>query len=417
MIDRRDLLKTAALGTLLPTVARSAPGDVDAGLRERLVAAQLSPVLRRERLREPIIIDTVELLNKDDQFFVRIRSTDGVEGIALTNRRVIRSIYPMLPALVMPHFVGKDARDLDALIEGVFVRGQNYKWQGLGFWSCVAWVEFAILDLIGNYVGAPVGALLGERIRDRTAIYYANGDRTSEAAAVVGQLEELIAISGARALKFKLGARMHSTDASTRRDFELIPLARKRLGYEITLFTDSNSSFDVPLAVRIGRLLEAHDYDFFEEPVQFDHFEETRAVADALEIAIAGGEQEYSMRRFQWLIENRALQILQPDLLFFGGFVRSIRVARMAEAAGLRVVPHMSGFGLGSLHVLHFASVVPNSLEYQEYKGDKDGLPYEVIATGEPLRSVDGEIEIPSGPGFGVRFDPDYMRQLRPVRT
>ena len=417
MIDRRDLLKITALGTLLPTAVRPAAGDDDSGLRERLVAAQASSVLRRDRLPDPIVIDTVELLNKDDQFFVRIRSTDGIEGIALTNKRVIRSIYPMLPALVMPHFVGKDARDLDALIEGVFMRGHNYKWQGLGFWSCVAWVEFAILDLIGNHVGAPVGKLVGDRIRDRTAIYYANGDRTSDAAAVVDQLEELIAISGARALKFKLGARMHSTDASTQRDFELIPLARKRLGDEVTLFTDSNSSFDIPLAVRTGKLLQAHDYGFFEEPVQFDHFEETKAVADALNIPIAGGEQEYSMRRFQWLIEHRALDIVQPDLLFFGGFVRSIRVARMAEAAGLRVVPHMSGFGLGSLHVLHFASVVPNSLKYQEYKGDKDGLPYEVIGTGKPFRSIDGEIEIPSGPGFGVRFDPDYMRQLRPVRT
>ena len=417
MIDRRDLLKITALGALLPGAARSAAPAAEPGFRERLVAARTSPVLRRDRLRDPIIIDTVELLNKGDQFFVRIRSTDGVEGIALTNKRVIRSIYPMLPALVMPHFVGKDARDLDALIEGVFVRGHNYKWQGLGFWSCVAWVEFAILDLIGNHIEAPIGKLVGERIHDRTAIYYANGDRTSKAAAVVDQLEELIAVSGARALKFKLGARMHSTDASTKRDIELIPLARKRLGDEMTLFTDCNSSFDVPLAIRIGKLLEAHGYGFFEEPVQFDHFEETKAVADALQVPVAGGEQEYSMRRFQWLIENRALDILQPDLLFFGGFVRSIRVARMAEAAGLRVVPHMSGFGLGSLHVLHFASVVPNSLEYQEYKGDKDGLPYEVIGTGEPFRPIDGEIEIPSGPGFGVRFDPDYMRQLRPVQT
>ncbi len=415
MINRRDLLKlTAASALLPPIVGRAATAD-EPDLRERLLVAQASPVLRRDRLPEPIVIESVELLRHGEQFFVRVRSSDGTEGLALTNKRVIRSIYPMLPALVMPHFVGKDARDLDKLIEGVFVRGHNYKWQGLGFWSCVAWVEFALLDLIGNHVDAPLGELVGDRIRDRSGIYYANGDRESSAGAVVDQLEELIDISGAKAVKFKLGARMRYTDASTKRDFELIPLARKRLGDDVTLFTDANSSFDVPLAIRIGQQLEAHGYGFFEEPVQFDHYDETRAVAEALEVPVAGGEQVYGMRRFQWLIENEALQILQPDLLFFGGFVRSIRVARMAEAAGLKVVPHMSGFGLGSLHVLHYASVVPNSMPYQEFKGDKDGLPYEVIGTGKPLQSIDGEIDIPSGPGLGVRFDPDYMRRFKPV--
>ena len=415
MIHRRDLLKLAAAGALVPPTVGAAGCADRSDLRERLLAAQASSVLRRDRLPEPIVIESIELLRKDEQFFVRVRSTDGIEGLALTNKRVIRSIYPMLPALVMPYFVGKDVRDLDSLIEGVFVRGHNYKWQGLGFWSCVAWVEFAILDLIGNHVEAPLGALVGERIRNRSGIYYANGDRESSAEAVVDQLEELIAISGARAVKFKLGARMRHTDASTKRDFELIPLARRQLGDDVVLFTDANGSYDVPLALRIGTLLQAHDYGFFEEPLQFDFYEETKTVADALQIPIAGGEQVYGMRRFQWLIENDALQILQPDLLFFGGFVRSIRVARMAEAAGLKVVPHMSGFGLGSLHVLHFASVVPNSMPFQEFKGDKDGLPYEVIGTGKPLQSIDGEIGIPSGPGLGIRFDPDYIRGLKPV--
>ena len=87
----------------------------------------------------------------------------------------------------------------------------------------------------------------------------------------------------------------------------------------------------------------------------------------------------------------------------------------MAEAAGLRIVPHMSGFGFGSLHVLHFASSIPNSPDYEEFKGDKDGLPYEVTGTGKPVQAIDGEIDIPTGPGLGVRFDPDDIRLLKPV--
>ena len=273
-----------------------------------------------------------------------------------------------------------------------------------------------MLDLLGKQIERPIGELLGGRLRNRAAIYYANGDRKSSAEAVVDQLRALIDKSGARAVKFKLGARMHYTEASTRRDLELIPLARKALGDDATLYTDSNSSYDVPMAIRIGKLLEEHGYAFFEEPVQFDYLEETKAVADALDVPIAGGEQETSMRRMRWLIENRAVQIPQPDLLFFGGLIRSIRAARMADLAGMKVVPHMSGFGLGILYVLHFASVTPNANEYQEYKGDKDGVPYEVVGTGKPLESSNGEIEIPSGPGLGVVFDPDYLAAAERVR-
>ncbi|MCG8440295.1 MAG: mandelate racemase/muconate lactonizing enzyme family protein, partial [Caulobacterales bacterium] len=283
------------------------------------------------------------------------------------------------------------------------------------FWVCVAWLEFAILDLMGKTTGLPAGELLGERLRDESGIYYANGDRESSAEEVVGQLEELIAQSGAKAVKFKLGARMRYDEASTARDLALIPLARERLGDDAVLYTDANSSFDAPQAIRIGQVLEAHRYGFFEEPVRFDDFDGTKEVADALAIPIAGGEQETSLLRFRWLIEHGAIQVAQPDLLHFGGLVRSIRVARMAEAAGLEVVPHMSGFGLGFMYVLHFTSVTPNTLAYQEYKGDKDRIPYEVTGRGGVLEPTGGVIPIPSGPGLGITFDPDYLATTRPV--
>ena len=102
MIDRRDLFKLAAAGLLLPPALSLATSKN--GLRERLLAAQASPVLRRERLGDPIVIESVELLRRDDQFFVRVRSKDGAEGIALTNRNVVRHIYPLLATRVMPRF-------------------------------------------------------------------------------------------------------------------------------------------------------------------------------------------------------------------------------------------------------------------------------------------------------------------------
>ncbi len=415
--NRRQFIKGGAglsAGIALMQTGRAQREGSDE-FTERLIDASETPVLKKELFTSSVTIESIDLLRRDDQFFVHVRSTDGAEGIAMTNRSLVNSVYPLLLNRVAPVFIGEDARNLEDLLKEVFVRGLNYKWQGAPFWMCVAWVEFAILDLLGKTIEQPVGALLGTRFRDQTPIYYANGDRSSSAGEVVDQLKELIQKSGARAVKFKLGARMRFDDASTARDLALIPLARKELGDETTLYTDANSSFDVPTAIRIGKRLEEYNYSFFEEPVQFDYSEETKAVADALKIPIAGGEQESSMRRFRWLIENDAVQIPQPELLFFGGLIRCIRVARMAEVAGKKVVPHMSGFGLGILYVLHYASVVPNSSEYQEYKGDKDGIPYEVVGTGKPLESINGVIQIPKSPGLGVAFDPSYMSSAKRV--
>jgi len=89
----------------------------------------------------------------------------------------------------------------------------------------------------------------------------------------------------------------------------------------------------------------------------------------------------------------------------------------MAREAGIDIVPHISGSGLGSLYMAHFASVVPNTTEYQEYKGDPDKVPYEVTGQGGRFRAVDGRLAVPMTPGFGITFDPDYLSGLEPVRV
>ena len=423
MINRRDALKFAAAGAVAAPLAACGPkqdasklhADDKAERSAKIHAARHAPVVRRELFSDPVIIEDVQLLRTGDQYFVQIRSKDGATGIALCQPERISNVVPLLLNRVIPFFKGKDARDWDALMDGVFKFQSNYKWQGLAYWVCVAWVEFAVLDLLGKTLGVPAGDLIGKRLRDRSGIYYANGDRTSSASEVVDILEGLIAKSGARAVKYKLGARMHYTDASTARDKEIIPLARERLGDDATIFVDSNSSYDVPLSIEIGKILQEYKYDFFEEPVQFDHIWETKEVNDALDIPIAGGEQESSLRRFEWMIDNDALDIVQPDLLYFGGLTRSIRVARMADAVGKLAVPHMSPAGLGSMYVLHFASVVPNALDYMEYKGADHGVPYEIPGNKLGIEAVDGGIDIPTAPGLGVVFDPDYLAKTKPV--
>jgi L-alanine-DL-glutamate epimerase-like enolase superfamily enzyme len=192
----------------------------------------------------------------------------------------------------------------------------------------------------------------------------------------------------------------------------LIPLIRKVFGDEMHLFADSNGSYDTKEAIRIGKLLQEYNYEHYEEPVPFDWYEETRAVADALTIPIAGGEQESSMHNFRWLIAHDALQILQPDVYYFGGMIRSTRVARMAAAMGKVCTPHISG-GLGYLYMMHFVSTLPNAGAFHEFKGNSKELPLQCKTAS--LLIGDGTIKVPTGPGSGVEVDPDYLKKYSVV--
>jgi L-alanine-DL-glutamate epimerase-like enolase superfamily enzyme len=401
----------AAAGAASNVTARAfdQPGQLAAKL-DRAVTA---PVLRAEFFKQPVKIAAVDLLRNRNDFLVRIRSTDGATGIASAHPTILKSTYPILLERVRPLFVGKDARDLEALLREVYLHNDNYKWQGLPFWVSVAAVELAVLDLLGKVAGKPVGELLGGVVRKDIAVYRASGQRGNSPEAEIEYLKKLISETGAKAIKFRLGARMQYTDESTRRDRELIPLTRKVFGAGMTIYADANGSYDVPLAIKIARIMEEHKLRFMEEPVPFDYYQETKQIADAVKIPIAGGEQDSSLRQFRWMIENSVVQIVQPDLLYFGGLIRSVRVARMAAAAGMECTAHMSGGGLGYLYILHFASCVPNAGPHQEFKGFENTVP--VSSDTSPLKCESGMIRVPSGPGLGVTIDPDFLSRTKPV--
>ncbi len=287
--------------------------------------------------------------------------------------------------------------------------------QGLAVWVCVAAAEFALLDLLGRTAGKSLGDLLGGARRRYIAIYRASGNRGNTAEQEIEYLKKIAAESGAKALKFRLGGRMSkNADSLPGRSERLIPMVREAFGPDMTLYADANSSYDVPNAIEIGRLMEKYGYGFYEEPVRFDHLDETKQVADALTIPVAGGEQEFSLWRFRWTIFHRGVDVVQPDLHYFGGFVRCMRVARMAAEAGIPCTLHMGGTGLGYLDALHFMACIPNALEYQEYKGPS-GIP--VTSDTSSLEPKDGVVRVPSGPGFGYTIEPDFIRKAVPVRV
>ena len=372
---------------------------------EALDEAANKPVLDLTGLDTSVIIKSIELLKKDRNYYVRVRSTDGAEGLAFTNGRA-QHYYPILNNLIIPYFVGKDARDLEEHLWGVYRHSSNYKVLGQALWCPVAWVELAILDMLGRIADRSIADLMGGAVRDSLPFYVASGRRDSTPEDEVEYLQSLLDETHAPAVKFRVGGRMsRNEDASPGRTPKLIELSRKALGDDIDIHADSNSSYDPPQAIEVGRMLEDINAVYFEEPCPFDHLEDTKTVTDTLTIPISGGEQESSERRFRWMIANGGLNIAQPDLHYYGGLIRSTRVARMAACADMPTTVHISG-GMGFVYMLIFASVTPDIGRYQEYKR---GIEKVADLFTPALEIKDGCMSVPQGPGTGVVDYSDFV--------
>jgi L-alanine-DL-glutamate epimerase-like enolase superfamily enzyme len=411
-LQRRDFLKSGTAAGAMAMLPRHADAQSD-GLAAQMEKAMSATVLKTELFKQPVKISSLELLKNGRSYLVRVRSSEGVTGFSEAHSSVMSAAYPILIKKVVPPFIGKDARELESLLREVYLSQSNYKWQGLPFWVSVAAVEIAILDLLGKTVNKPLGELFGPIVHRHIPVYRASGNRGNAPEEEIAYLQKIVAETGASAIKFRLGARMRYDDDSTKRDHALIKLTRKTFGDNFTIYADANGSYDVPMAIKIGRMMEEYKHGFLEEPVPFDYYEETKKIADTLTIPIALGEEEMSLRQFRYIIERDVAQVIQPDLMYFGGFIRSLKVARMAAAANKDCTLHMSGGGLGYLYVAHFASVVKNCGPHQEYKGESDTLP--VSCDSSSLKSEKGMLKVPTGPGLGIEIDPAFLKQAQRV--
>lgn len=405
---------TSGVATAIPFASSGIHAGTDIESTYALLDGILGrEVLRKELFREPVIIESLDLLRFNNSFLCRVRSKGGAEGWSFSNDGPMKSFYPVFVNRLQPYFIGKDARNLEALLEEAYVWESNYKFQSLALWVPMATIEFAILDMLGRISGQSLGELIGEIHHREVAFYQANSERDISGEEVLQHLQQQLSESKTKALKFKVGGRMSHPEFPPDRSVKLIPLVRKIFGDEMHLFADSNGSYNTEEAIRIGKLLQEYKYEHYEEPVPFDWYEETKKVADALTIPIAGGEQEASIHHFRWLIAHDALQIVQPDLYYFGGLIRSTRVARMAAALGKPCTPHISG-GMGYLYMMHFVSTLPNAGKFHEFKGDNRELP--LSCNTSTLRIDNGVMQVPTGPGSGVDIDPDWLRKYQVVK-
>lgn len=427
-INRRKFLSTTLAGGLastlpLSSIGQKVPPNVSDDVKvryERLDQILKQSVFKKELFTSPVVIETLELLRYGNSFLCRVRSKDGAEGISVGHGGQLRSLYPIFTNRLQAFFINKDARDLDLLLEKVYIYNLNFRLSGLALGAPLATIEFAILDMMGHISGKSIGQLIGDIHHPEVEVYQATEYREKSVEESMELIKRDVAEYDAQAVKIKVGGLMFMTRdmhaiGPVGRTEKIIPLVRETFGDKMVLYADSNGFYSVEEAIRVGKLLEEYRFEFFEEPVPFDWYEETKMVTDALSIPVAGGEQEYSLHGFRWLVANDGLDIVQPDTNYFGGMIRSMKVALMANALGKKCTPHMSGGDLGFLYMMHFVSALPNALPHHEFKGFNTGVSFECKTS--PLQSVKGMVKVPTGPGLGVDLNPEFVRKHKVVKS
>jgi L-alanine-DL-glutamate epimerase-like enolase superfamily enzyme len=423
--NRRKFISAAVAGGLGATVP---PNYCITGLVEteeeiqsrysKLDEILEQPVLKKDLFTSPVIIESLDLLSSGNSFLCIVRSTDGAEGISVGHGE-LRTLWPIFINNLRRFFIGQDARELDLIIDRVYIYNFNFRYNGRALGIPLATIEFAILDMLGKISNKPMGQLIGEIHNKEVGVYMATEFRELPLEEHFQKIKETVAEYDVKALKIKVGYQYAGTTdihypGVPGKTEKLIPLVRNTYGDDFSLYADSNGYYNANEAIRVGRILEAYNYLYFEEPVLYWHFEEIKKVADALTIPVANGEQDQTYYNFRWLIANDGLEIVQPDNFYFGGYIRSMKVALMAHAFGKSCVPHMSGGDLGYLYDIHFVSAIPNAGPHHETHGLKTHVPFECPTSS--LQIADGKITVPTGPGLGINIDPEFIKKHEVVR-
>lgn len=362
-------------------------------------------------------IATLETFSTPHVAFVRVTTDDGQEGWGQCSTYHADITATIFHRQIAPHVLGRDAfGDIGATI--LHVEEKEHKFPGSHRARALAGLDTALWDLRGRAMGKPVVELLGGR-PGRLRAYASSMKRDITPEDEAARFVRLRDDKGFTAFKWRVGAECgHDGDEWPGRTEAVIPIVSRALSDGVDKLVDGNSGFSPARAIAVGRMLEDHGIGHFEEPCPYWEMEQTKAVTDALGLDVTGGEQDCEIGLFARMIEMRAVDIVQPDVMYMGGIARTLKVCRLAEAAGMPVTPHAANLGLVTMCTMHLLAAIPNAGKYLELSIEgPDYYPWqEGLFRGDPYGVTDGHVTIPDAPGWGVEVNPDWLaRSVRQV--
>lgn len=338
---------------------------------------------------------------------VEIFSSDGQVGLG--NAALAPQITKQfIDVYLKPLLMGQSPWDVERLWQHMYRKTMAFGRKGLGMVAISA-VDIALWDLMGKSARQPVYRLLGGRTKTRIPVYASRlySVELSQLAAEARRYKD----AGYRAMKLRFGWGPADGAAGMKRNVELVRTVRECVGDEIDIMADAYMGWTLDYARRMLPLLESFRLRWLEEPVVPDDIGGYAELKSYARIPIAGGEHEFTLYGFKQLLDARALDYIQFDTNRVGGLTQARKIAALAEACSIPVIPHA-----GQMHNYHLVMSSFNSpmAEYFPVVDVEVGNElFWYIFRGEP-QAVGGSIDLDDDtPGLGLSVDDAGLKQFQ----
>jgi len=339
---------------------------------------------------------------------VRITTDKGIQGVGEIGESAFlpRAVERIVEDRFKPMLLGEDPEDIEKLWQKMYIRSAHYGRKGVII-PVISGLEIALWDILGKALNKPVYELIGGVYRDKIRVYASAGmakpieDLKKEALDYIDQ--------GYFGLKMRIGLE------DPRSDIENVKALKGAIGEKADLMVDAgqcyvNFPWDFNTALKVARQLEDCRLFWLEEPLVPDDIDGYARLAEAVNIPIAAGENEFTRYGFKELIVRRAVDILQPDVTRSGGILECKKIAAMASAFHMRCAPHIFGSGVGFMANMHFIASTPDAF-IMEHDRTLNPLRDELLI--EQPRYDKGYIGLIKGiPGLGVNLTEDIIKKF-----
>jgi galactonate dehydratase len=302
--------------------------------------------------------------------------------------------------------IGHDPRDIEGLYHLMYA-GSRFP-GGSVINAAISGIEHALWDIAGKAAGLPVYRMLGGKCRDRIRVYQAPRGNTPEA--VAEDAVRLIEKYGYTAIKMgPLPGNWHTMpwNQALREAERRVGAVRDAVGPDIDIGLDPHARiFEVSRAMELCEVVAQFRPFFVEEPLRPENYDALAKLAAKVDVPLATGEMLYTRHEFRELINLQAVNIIQPDICLMGGLWEMKKIAAMAEASYMSVAPHNPCGPVATAVNVHFAASTTNFI-ILEYHADDEGARREIV--DEPMKLVDGYLELPDKPGLGIDLNIDAM--------
>ncbi len=323
--------------------------------------------------------------------------------------------------VLAPRITGRDPLGREVIWDDLYSFTRDFGQKG-SYIEAISAIDIALWDISGKALNIPIHMLMGGIVRDRipayaTGCYYRGEDYLDYKANLSNLAKEAEGYvkAGFKLLKIKVGL------LSINQDMERVKAIRNAVGPDTGLLVDCNHSYNVYTAVKMGKMLEQYDVLWMEEPVVPEDREGYQMVREKVDIAVAGGECEYTRYGFRDFLAAGCVDIAQPDLCVCGGISEFKKIQTLAGSHGVFTIPHVWGSGIALAAALQVVAAAPNfphtanPVELQnkpviEY--DRNHNPLRDDLLKENIKLEDSHVKVPAGPGLGVDIDETVLKKF-----